>query len=76
MLTPPGRCKTVAYCNAACQLVDWRAHKRVCNKDVGLRRANARGSDETVVGAPSPWGSQQMMMMLELELAVMEELAS
>lgn len=66
----------VAYCNATCQLADRRAHKLVCNKDVDLRRAtNAGGSDENVVDAPSPWVSHQMVLMLELEPAVMEELA-
>jgi len=70
-----GRCKNVAYCNTACQRAHWPTHKLVCRKDDGPSRNFTTFLDETPIDAPSPWVSRQMVGMLGLEPAVMEELA-
>lgn len=36
-----GRCKSISYCSAACQKVDWKTHKSICGKKPGSSSASA-----------------------------------
>ncbi|KAJ7578595.1 hypothetical protein C8J56DRAFT_1030928 [Mycena floridula] len=49
-----GRCKSIWYCSKACQVKDWKEHKKICGKqsfDVNLLNPMAQGPPQ-FIGCP------------------------